>query len=274
MSVDIRTSSTGIHNYSAPDLFFFFFCSLKWGLSIPTPVRAFTSLSSPASNSLDPSITLAQCVHRGILGAEWSQQRERVAVTREPISSTLQPNQALPHKSTPPPAAHNNAAFHCLHRFNSSSLDSFHFLATTFLLLSAVVGLWRECWERPGRRRAAHNPQSGQHEVTARSVVSELCPTPDSFTVPPGAAMAAKGVSSELRLNLDLNIGPLPHLWPFAPSFLWTRSHSFSYFYISYFRFTFHPPCRDTPDGGMKSRYFCLKDLLSDRSATCILHRL
>lgn len=44
--------------------------------------------------------------------------------------------------------------------------------------------------------------------------------------VPPGAAMAARGVLSELRLNLDLNIGPLAHPWPFAPSFFQAESHS------------------------------------------------
>lgn len=46
------------------------FWSLNGGLRVPTPVRAFTSLRSPIATSLDPSITLAQCMHRGILGGE------------------------------------------------------------------------------------------------------------------------------------------------------------------------------------------------------------
>lgn len=61
--------------------------------------------------------------------------------------------------------------------------------------------------------------QSGQHRVTARSAFSELCPTSDPPVVPPGTAMAARGVPSELRLNLELNIGPLPHPWPWSSQF-------------------------------------------------------
>lgn len=91
--------------------------------------------------------------------------------------------------------------------------------------------------------------QSGQLGVTARSAVSELCPTSDPFMVPPGAAMAARGVPNELRLNLDLNIGPLHHPWPFAPvSSEPTVTHLWR-FYISHLRFGCHPPCRRTTDG-------------------------
>lgn len=45
--------------------------------------------------------------------------------------------------------------------------------------------------------------------------------------VPPGAVQAASRDPSELRLNLDLNIGPLLHPWPFAPSFLRSMWHTF-----------------------------------------------
>lgn len=75
MWVDIRASSTGlvlktaVANSAIWPLTWVFW-SLNGGLWIPTPVRAFTSLRSPSSAPLDPSITLAQYVHRGILGGE------------------------------------------------------------------------------------------------------------------------------------------------------------------------------------------------------------
>lgn len=73
--VDVRTSSTGlvlktaVANSAIWPLTWVSW-SLNGGLWIPTPVRAFTSLRSPASAPLDPSITLAQCMHQGILGGE------------------------------------------------------------------------------------------------------------------------------------------------------------------------------------------------------------
>lgn len=73
--VDAKTSTTGlalktaVANSAIWPLTWVFW-SLNGGLWIPTPVRTFTSLRSPAAASLDPSITLAQCMHRGILGRE------------------------------------------------------------------------------------------------------------------------------------------------------------------------------------------------------------
>lgn len=158
-------------------------------------------------------------MHRVLLageqGSEWP--------GREPTSSSLQPNQAQPHKSTPPPAATTMLAIHCVCRFNSSSPASFHFLATPPHLLSPhnfIEGAVRK--PRPEQSCT----QSGQRRVTARSALSELCPTYDPPMVPPGAERAARGVPSELRLNLELNIGPLPHPWPFAPRFLRAKSRT------------------------------------------------
>lgn len=48
--------------------------------------------------------------------------------------------------------------------------------------------------------------------------------------VPPGAAMAANRVLSELRPNLDLSIGTLLNPWCFAPSFLSAMSQTFPMF--------------------------------------------
>ncbi|KAI4820834.1 hypothetical protein KUCAC02_028801, partial [Chaenocephalus aceratus] len=107
--------------------------------------------------------------------------------------------------------------------FNSSSPASFHFLATPPHLLSPhnfIEGAVRK--PRPEQSCT----QSGQRRVTARSALSELCPTYDPPMVPPGAERAARGVPSELRLNLELNIGPLPHPWPFAPRFLRAKSRT------------------------------------------------
>lgn len=72
---------------------------------------------------------------------------------------------------------------------------------------------------------AAHNQVSvesrrGQHFLNCvRPLTTPI--------VPPGAAEAASRDPSELRLNLDLNIGPLLHPWPFAPGFLYSMWHTF-----------------------------------------------
>lgn len=146
-------------------------------------------------------------------------ERERVAAAVSPPRQVynpirpglINPRLLLQHATM--------AAFHCLHRFNSSSLAFFHFLATP--PPPPPPPFPSSCRFIKGAMRKAEPEenctQSGQLGVTARSAVSELCPTSDPFMVPPGAAMAARGVPNELRLNLDLNIGPLHHPWPFAP---------------------------------------------------------
>lgn len=67
--------------------------------------------------------------------------------------------------------------------------------------------------------------------------------------VPPGAPMAARGVLCELHLNLDLNIGPLPHPVPLQPASPETRSHIFlTHFYTLRCSSALRPPHRDVED--------------------------
>lgn len=78
--------------------------------------------------------------------------------------------------------------------------------------------------------------------------------------VPPGAAMAARGVLSELHLNLDLNIGPLPHPVPLHPASPETRSHVFpTHFYRSCCISALRPPRRDVEDNKDVDYFHLLK---------------